>query len=374
MLANWKLPLIKAFAGQNGSVFYMPCISTTESPFLKEKLVGQKLIDFVELDFKEFNDKVIMLNLGRKVRTEIFEKYTFQQFEKGMIEAVEELREKHYYAYILTAGDLLRALSQSANLASLSQLKEQEAEILNTAYDVLLKIWDLTHMYKQALRYCLDSEAFTSHTLPERMMMFYDWNPEYSNVVFKSGVSITHTKNGFFDESDIEETKKQPLSSEKEQLAAIHKDHKKGVSTMSYMILDTLEEFLYFEFCEMMKHGVMAKKCKLCGKYFVLKDNRRREYCHRIYKDGKTCSEVGAKITFDREVKEDLILIEYEAIYNTVYSRMYRAEGKLSDELSGKDMTEDEFKAWSEMAKTERKKYKNREISGQELLSRIRRD
>lgn len=50
--------------------------------------------------------------------------------------------------------------------------------------------------------------------------------------------------------------------------------------------IERLAEMFYFEFMQIMKDGRQIKRCKNCGKYFVLRDNRKREYCERPFKDG----------------------------------------------------------------------------------------
>lgn len=157
------------------------------------------------------------------------------------------------------------------------------------------------------------------------------------------------------------------------QLAAIHSD-RKGVSLLGYYLIEDLEEMLFFEFFEMLKQGLVAKKCKLCGRYFIMPDTRRRDFCDRIYKDGKTCKEVGGKILYNKRVENDTTLQKYNTEYSKMVSRYYRAEGKLDSEFSGKDMTKEEFKKWSKKAKQALRDYMAGEITAEELLEKIKVD
>lgn len=81
----------------------------------------------------------------------------------------------------------------------------------------------------------------------------------------------------------------------------------------------------------MVQHGIRVKRCGLCGRYFVLVDKRRRDYCDRVYKNGHTCKQLGTKLKFNKTVDSDIYLQEFERIYNRMYSRYYRMDVWVSD-------------------------------------------
>lgn len=62
-----------------------------------------------------------------------------------------------------------------------------------------------------------------------------------------------------------------------------------GVSLMPYYLIEYLDEMLFFEFTEMLKNGRYVKRCKLCGRYFVLTDKQKRDFCDRPHKGKRTC-------------------------------------------------------------------------------------
>ena len=115
--------------------------------------------------------------------------------------------------------------------------------------------------------------------------------------------------------------------------------------------------------------------CKNCGKYFVLKDKRKREYCDRIFKDGKRCSEIGHTNVFKSSLGEnDFPLKIAQTLYNKLYSRMDRARNKFPDELTDKDMTEEDFTEWSNLFSEARENFKEGKISDEEFIKIIWRD
>lgn len=138
--------------------------------------------------------------------------------------------------------------------------------------------------------------------------------------------------------------------------------------------IESFEEMMFFEFSEMLKRDLRIKPCKLCGKYFIVPDKRRHEFCDRIFKDNKTCKQVGSRELFDRVMSKDEVLYLYRREYNKIYSRMYRAVDKETHEFVGKDMSREEFKAWIEGCKTARQEYIDGKITGDELLAIVKKE
>ncbi|NSW92076.1 MAG: hypothetical protein HPY74_15640 [Firmicutes bacterium] len=141
---------------------------------------------------------------------------------------------------------------------------------------------------------------------------------------------------------------------------------------MPYYHVQALDEMLFLEFMEMLKRGVQVKRCRLCGRYFVLIDKRKREYCGREYSEGKTCQEVGPMLHYEQRLEADIYLQKFETEYNKVYSRFYRADGKTNAEFSGKDMTREEFRTWSKSASKAKADYQRGLIAGDKMLRVVR--
>ena len=133
-----------------------------------------------------------------------------------------------------------------------------------------------------------------------------------------------------------------------------------------------LDEILYFEFTEMLKNARFIKRCKLCSRYFVLTDKRKRDFCDRPYKGNRTCKQVGAKLFYDQGMQGNDYLLAFLTEYNKVYSRRYRADGKLPEEFSGKDMSLEKFSKWAKMARQARSDYLDGKITGEEMLEKIK--
>lgn len=153
-------------------------------------------------------------------------------------------------------------------------------------------------------------------------------------------------------------------------LQDIHRDSEHAVSMWQYFAIQSLEEMLYLELMEMIKRGIRVKRCALCDRYFVLTDKRKRDYCDRLYKGKRTCKQIGAKQKFNQSVDDDTYLQEFQRIYNRMYSRYYRMDAWESGQETIK-LTEEQFKAWADMASKARKEYKKGLITGENMIKII---
>ena len=109
--------------------------------------------------------------------------------------------------------------------------------------------------------------------------------------------------------------------------------------------VNSFYELLFLEVYHMILDKTLIKKCRHCGKYFVVK-NLNIEYCYRLIDpdeeslDTRTCSDVGPKRSYQKKLEEDLPLKFYDRAYKTHYARI----------KSGR-MTQQEFFHWHQEAK-----------------------
>ncbi|MBQ8541665.1 MAG: hypothetical protein IJ435_09365 [Clostridia bacterium] len=117
--------------------------------------------------------------------------------------------------------------------------------------------------------------------------------------------------------------------------------------------LETIDDVIRFDIMLMLVNKIKLKPCKCCGEYFIPRGRVNSEYCERIMSgETKPCSEIGAIKTFDIVHKDDAI----HKAYITAYRRMdSRQRAKL--------ITKEEFKEFGKLARAERKKCYNGEIT-----------
>ncbi len=103
--------------------------------------------------------------------------------------------------------------------------------------------------------------------------------------------------------------------------------------------INDLSHLLYLEIIFMIKSSIMIRKCKNCGKYFVV-NNRKIVYCDRIDESGAYCSAVGPNRSFQQKLKEDDALNIYTRAYKTHFARVRKNK-----------MTQENFEDWCNKAK-----------------------
>ncbi len=104
----------------------------------------------------------------------------------------------------------------------------------------------------------------------------------------------------------------------------------------------TIEDILELEFTKMLEANVRFRKCKRCGKYFIMKGNYDANYCDRVAEGEKrSCQEIAAAEKYKSKVADNPAV----HIYNRYYKR-YAARVKVNQ------IKEADFKKWKYQAIT----------------------
>lgn len=91
-------------------------------------------------------------------------------------------------------------------------------------------------------------------------------------------------------------------------------------------------------------HEYPVRRCKNCGRWFVLTGHQGLEYCSRPFDEkGHTCRDVGAGLKWERKSKEDKPFMAYRKGYKKRFSRI--KAGRITNE---------EFLAWGERARAKK--------------------
>lgn len=87
-----------------------------------------------------------------------------------------------------------------------------------------------------------------------------------------------------------------------------------------------------------------ARRCKNCGKWFILTGHAGLEYCTRPFDDkGHTCRDVGAGIAWEKRSRDDKPFMAYRKEYKKRFARI--KAGRITNE---------EFLAWGERARAKK--------------------
>ncbi len=131
--------------------------------------------------------------------------------------------------------------------------------------------------------------------------------------------------------------------------------------SVSY-ICRSVFDMLNLEFTKILEADIHLRKCKRCGRYFIMKGNYDTKYCDRIA-EGQTrsCQDLAAQENYKAKVAENPALPIYSKYYKRYAARVrsrqikeadfkkwkYQAITKRSDCTDGK-ITVDEFVEWLE--------------------------
>lgn len=105
------------------------------------------------------------------------------------------------------------------------------------------------------------------------------------------------------------------------------------------------------------KHHTI-KKCKNCGKYFIPENLRDIKYCNNIFRDNKTCKQLGKDITYKNSLKNDKLLDMYRKRYLSLASSVSHY---------GTEKAIERFAKYKKDGAVMKKKYLNKEISAKKF-------
>ncbi len=106
----------------------------------------------------------------------------------------------------------------------------------------------------------------------------------------------------------------------------------------------SVADILDLEFTKMLEQDIRFRKCKRCGKYFIMKGNYNTNYCDRIA-DGETrnCQDIMALENYKKKMADNAAI----KIYNKYYKRY-------SARVKSHTILEDDFKKWKYEAMAKR--------------------
>ena len=123
----------------------------------------------------------------------------------------------------------------------------------------------------------------------------------------------------------------------------------------------SLKQLLY------MNNDLSIRKCANCGKYFIPKTMHDTKYCDEIFKDNKTCKEIGRELAFKEKLDKNPLLKTYRTRYQTLSKQaserdtheMYEYFKKVGPEMRKKyidnEITDKEFQDWIDSTKVRKK-------------------
>lgn len=133
-------------------------------------------------------------------------------------------------------------------------------------------------------------------------------------------------------------------------------DRKIGATLLSF---SSLHDALMYDSYEVEKYDVHPVKCRNCGKLFFPHSRSDEVYCNNIFRNGKTCKDLG----YEMKVKANQIMKEYRRIYKMQNARKQRNPQKRN--IAAR------FDDWTAFAKQKLKACQNGEITLDEMKQQI---
>jgi len=124
-------------------------------------------------------------------------------------------------------------------------------------------------------------------------------------------------------------------------------------------IVDSSRAILKLELISAYRDKTNIKQCENCGKYFIPAIRSDEIYCDNIFKNKRTCKQLG----YENKLQADGILREYRKIYKTQNARKRR-----NSHIQNIDKR---FKQWADYAKVQRDKCQSEEITVDEMKALI---
>ena len=119
----------------------------------------------------------------------------------------------------------------------------------------------------------------------------------------------------------------------------------------------SVADILELEFTKMLEQNVHFRKCKRCGKYFIMKGKYDTRYCDRVEEgESRSCQEFAAAENYKAKHADD----KATSIYSKYYKR-YSARVKV------RQIKEADFKKWKYQAMTKRDECTAGDITAEEF-------
>lgn len=338
--------------------------------------LGEGILDFIYSDIgvgsRRFHDKLMFEELLNKLDS-------IESADNPL--SFENDAEEDFYYYerfestMLSYKDVIYSSLYSSIFPPVFTDENQKSKAYNFYYSYLQ---DLQNEYKEMIEFCFD-ENFYPDVLG-KLHPFERYN-FYRNI---KGYPVTNERTETFEiHSRAMRGAKMPYGMPSDELIArlrgnVKRTEQFGEFCEKYDLnesaaearilfpvfirakynISNLSDMLELEFTKMLEANIKFKKCKRCGKYFILKGNYETNYCDRIA-DGeiRNCQELAAQDNFKEKNKDN----EPLKIYNKYYKR-YSARIRVCQ------IHEAEFNKWKKEAAAKRDDCTNGKLSLEEFI------
>lgn len=337
--------------------------------------LGEGLLNFLYADFEaEYNSDQVTFEEEHEISTIPFESETEQQVfdHLCLAETVKHFRPVlHSSLYTMLFPPFLKKRTKkelSAYLAYLKALQTRLMELITFVFDEEYSPSVLKRLSANQ-RYALYCRA--NH---------YNARYEYPYIFDYPELSVNPLANYFSPAQFIDPENEEYENDELRDFCVEHNILQEDLETISVLPCEPLtrfqcssiEDMLMFELWEMLTKSVRFRKCKRCGRYFIMKGNYDTNYCDRVAEgETRNCQELAAQENYKKKMADNAAIPLYQKYYKRYAARVrvrqikepdfkkwkYQAMTKRDECTDGK-ITLTEFEAWLEASFPNRKKKK----------------
>lgn len=323
-------------------------IGTPLGLLFPEYPAGQELLNFIDLDLTEYEYYRILLNKYFNSEKTRGSKEIENLILPRALSVLSDLAEKP-----TSVDNLISSHNMSSFLFGLSpELKKHPFCFLCIGHkrDVLnengLDLLFFQNHFKELINFCFDQSynpLLNQLSAKERYFLWKTRNESPFLVTSMSNINcrtnITFVTTGASHNNNLGDLLDGEISQQTIDLVK-----NSTIIPLRLFYCNTPVEYAFCEFDALITMNVKMKRCKRCGKYFILKGDYNTDYCDRVLPGQKiSCKKAAAIDARKLKVKENPILQEYQRAYKRMYAR-----------ITARKLSQKDFKEWSDKASRER--------------------
>lgn len=324
-------------------------IGTALGLLFPEYPAGQELLNFIDLDLTEYEHYRNLLNKYFEYQKKSKNaKKISEQILSRALSVLTDLSEKP-----TSVDDLEKYGNMATFLLALSP-KLKNHPFCHTCRghkrDILdehgLDLLFYQNHFKELINFCFDQSYNPLLNQLSAKERYFLWKTRNENPFLATSISnINCRTNITFVSPDIShDNNLGNLLDDEISQKTIDLVKNSAIIPLRLFYCNTPVEYAFCEFNALVTMNVKMKRCKRCGKYFILKGDYNTDYCDRIFPGQKiSCKKAAAIDARKLKVKENPILQEYQRAYKRMYAR-----------ITARKLSQKDFKEWSDKASRER--------------------
>ncbi len=342
--------------------------------------VGEGILDFIDADFEEaFKDvRGFLVFFWKLLPGEIHAILTQKQTESKperkhilapstdtgepyLVKTKTQTDVKKYFQYAMSMSFVKNLAFRSLYTAICPPVLSDDKNSLHGLYNYYAYLRSLQEEYLSLLEFCFDENyhpEILGNLKPEdRYALFRQIRQLPPPMFRRERISFQpdHTEEIHIDDNNAVHAFAEKFDFPEEKLNEILQNPVQMIREYEF---HRVSDILSMEFSRMLETGVRLRKCKRCGKYFLMKGNYDTQYCSRIAPgETRKCQELAAQENYKRKAENNPAL--------DIYGKYYR---RYSARVKVHQIKPDAFRKWKYAAISQRNDCIDGKISVQELI------